>query len=1093
MAPVQFVTVEAGTRRLAATQRHRGAASSADESAAVGLSASEQSSTPPPLAPLAAGESSATLPRVPLRGAIGEALELAGLASGIAWTKLPESESTRWAAGVAEGPSGAEKPSIDCAASETDDDADELGRHGEPVLAPASLPDPTPALRPNLSPALAPSTTDSLLGHAPDVLGPVAGRSVQTHRAGAGARPRQGQPPVGGLPDRTAGRASLDAWSATSLWAPCFPALIDEARVQDALFSTSLAALARAGQGASVEIDVDCSPHGAAAASAFRSRTSSASLQTTAHRFQGPPNPSPWLPASQATKSCLRLAARCVGDQWRPEALGLYTPFNQLATGTATVEPFALGLDLALVSARATAHCTGGGDAGVRPVPCTAQTRRRAATPASPRTTRPSHASHGEERNCSEYFVSLAFKSAVARPCDSLEVDPRSPTLASVAGHSKDSASECAGAAESKHSATSPGPRAVHSTPGVARAAASVLGDGRRAGGAPHPVATTPSLELAANSDAQRQLQQLSPAPEPMQAPRPSQSPASVHKAPAVAVEPGAQTATAAFYAPTHSDSPAAPIGLRNASRDKPSRGLLAVAAGELDTAACPRVSTGSSGLERQADAAPSNGEDDFVVLTGATSRADPARRTHAMSLEGGRATWAAATCGATEASPSGAAPHGRAATVGRTAVSLDAFSPKQTGSAHPPGAVALYTTATTSIRSPTAQGASMVFGDTPVGSPTPSLNLLERFARASASSLYLSAVRPWSLLGHPMPRVLIVDDELALQDSVASQVKRLAARLNPAWAVLLRANAADHMRRRRWTTRACLPSKNAPAAADGKPATELAMSSPRPVYGGSRRHSGAFASSPASQAGARARSSRSRDDRDARRRARRRPDQGLALEELARSTHELLTTGDVATHPWLARHGGDQLLLDLAESGEAALGAFEAIKSCGASGVEAAMRKTSSHPSLSGSLASPANSKEQADPSGSARGAPKRWRHLATLAPSDGSNADSGSCEPADGPKPPRWEARDYWDLVILDISMPGCGGPATAERLRKAGFTGVILGHTGNSVPEDLQYMCDMGADACELKPMDQTKLEHYLCEAFLRRRAQFASLEE
>ncbi|KAA0170213.1 hypothetical protein FNF28_01636 [Cafeteria roenbergensis] len=219
----------------------------------------------------------------------------------------------------------------------------------------------------------------------------------------------------------------------------------------------------------------------------------------------------------------------------------------------------------------------------------------------------------------------------------------------------------------------------------------------------------------------------------------------------------------------------------------------------------------------------------------------------------------------------------------------------------------------------------------------------------------------------------------------------------------------------------------------------------------------------------------------------------GLALEELARSTHELLTTGDVAAHPWLARHGGDQLLLDLAESGEAALGAFEAIKSCGASGVEAAMRKTSSHPSLSGSLASPANSKEQADPSGSARGAPKRWRHLATLAPSDGSNADSGSCEPADGPKPPRWEARDYWDLVILDISMPGCGGPATAERLRKAGFTGVILGHTGNSVPEDLQYMCDMGADACELKPMDQAKLEHYLCEAFLRRRAQFASLEE
>ena len=75
----------------------------------------------------------------------------------------------------------------------------------------------------------------------------------------------------------------------------------------------------------------------------------------------------------------------------------------------------------------------------------------------------------------------------------------------------------------------------------------------------------------------------------------------------------------------------------------------------------------------------------------------------------------------------------------------------------------------------------------------------------------------------------------------------------------------------------------------------------------------------------------------------------------------------------------------------------------------------------------------------------------------------------------------------------MPGCGGPETAKRLRKAGFTGIILGHTGNSVPEDLQYMCDMGADACELKPMNQAKLEHYLCEAVLRRRAQFAALSE
>ncbi len=59
------------------------------------------------------------------------------------------------------------------------------------------------------------------------------------------------------------------------------------------------------------------------------------------------------------------------------------------------------------------------------------------------------------------------------------------------------------------------------------------------------------------------------------------------------------------------------------------------------------------------------------------------------------------------------------------------------------------------------------------------------------------------------------------------------------------------------------------------------------------------------------------------------------------------------------------------------------------------------------------------------------------------------------------RSREREVRVLVIEDEQL---FAQAVCKRLRKAGFTGVILGHTGNSVPEDLQYMCDMGADACD-----------------------------
>jgi DNA-binding response OmpR family regulator len=60
-------------------------------------------------------------------------------------------------------------------------------------------------------------------------------------------------------------------------------------------------------------------------------------------------------------------------------------------------------------------------------------------------------------------------------------------------------------------------------------------------------------------------------------------------------------------------------------------------------------------------------------------------------------------------------------------------------------------------------------------------------------------------------------------------------------------------------------------------------------------------------------------------------------------------------------------------------------------------------------------------------------------------------------------------WDLVILDVMLPGMDGFAVADRLRKGGNFTPILMLTAKSLPEDVVHGLEAGADDYLPKPFD------------------------
>ena len=69
--------------------------------------------------------------------------------------------------------------------------------------------------------------------------------------------------------------------------------------------------------------------------------------------------------------------------------------------------------------------------------------------------------------------------------------------------------------------------------------------------------------------------------------------------------------------------------------------------------------------------------------------------------------------------------------------------------------------------------------------------------------------------------------------------------------------------------------------------------------------------------------------------------------------------------------------------------------------------------------------------------------------------------------------EDRGY-HIVLMDYQMPVMDGPTACRRIRSLGYLGIILGVTGNAMPEDIQHFIAHGANKVFPKPFDITQLE-------------------
>ena len=72
--------------------------------------------------------------------------------------------------------------------------------------------------------------------------------------------------------------------------------------------------------------------------------------------------------------------------------------------------------------------------------------------------------------------------------------------------------------------------------------------------------------------------------------------------------------------------------------------------------------------------------------------------------------------------------------------------------------------------------------------------------------------------------------------------------------------------------------------------------------------------------------------------------------------------------------------------------------------------------------------------------------------------------------------EGKDYhgdYDVIIMDYQMPVMDGPTAITEIRSLGYTGLIIGLTGNALNDDVQTMLFSGADKVLTKPLDITKL--------------------
>ena len=75
--------------------------------------------------------------------------------------------------------------------------------------------------------------------------------------------------------------------------------------------------------------------------------------------------------------------------------------------------------------------------------------------------------------------------------------------------------------------------------------------------------------------------------------------------------------------------------------------------------------------------------------------------------------------------------------------------------------------------------------------------------------------------------------------------------------------------------------------------------------------------------------------------------------------------------------------------------------------------------------------------------------------------------------------------DFVLMDYVMIRMNGPEAVQRMRAdLGYRGVVIGITGNALPEDLAAFRDHGATVVLTKPLTNAKLMDAIYQSSLDR---------
>ena len=71
-------------------------------------------------------------------------------------------------------------------------------------------------------------------------------------------------------------------------------------------------------------------------------------------------------------------------------------------------------------------------------------------------------------------------------------------------------------------------------------------------------------------------------------------------------------------------------------------------------------------------------------------------------------------------------------------------------------------------------------------------------------------------------------------------------------------------------------------------------------------------------------------------------------------------------------------------------------------------------------------------------------------------------------------------YDIILMDFVMPVMDGPTATEEIRRAGFTGLIFGLTGNVLESDIEFFIAHGANYVLTKPFEAKLYDKLVIES-------------